>query len=301
MVTLVDPELLLDSLPEGVYATDRDRRITYWNRAAERITGYARSEVVGSRCGDNLLQHTDARGEVLCLGGCPLAAAMAEGKPREAHVYLHHKQGYRVPVTVRVSPIRDSHGEVIGAVEVFSEGNGVHDVLRDLSEARREALVDDLTDVGNRKACELTLRNRIARLASHGAPFGVVFLDVDHFKFVNDAFGHQVGDHVLLMVARTAERSVRPQDVVTRRSGDEFVIVLDNVTPATLEEIAERTRALVEQSFITHEGTRVSVTVSLGATMGTADDTPDTVVDRADALMYRSKESGRNRVTVATE
>ncbi|MCU0611121.1 MAG: GGDEF domain-containing protein [Candidatus Eisenbacteria bacterium] len=297
-MTVLNAELLLDSIPDGVYATDRHRRITYWNPAAERITGYSRAEVVGSRCSDGILQHVDERGQELCTGHCPLAAAVEDGGTRESHVYLHHKQGHRVPVTVRVSPIRDSSGMVIGAIEVFSEDNGVHDLLRDLSEARREARVDELTDAGNRKACELTLRDRLARLAAHGIPFGIVFLDVDHFKFINDAFGHQVGDHVLLMVARTAERSVRPRDVVTRRGGDEFVIVLDNVTASMLVEIAERIRMLIEQSFITHEGTRISVTASLGATLGVPDDTPDTIIARADGLMYQSKESGRNLLTV---
>jgi diguanylate cyclase (GGDEF)-like protein/PAS domain S-box-containing protein len=297
-MTIIKPELLLESLPDGMYATDRERRITYWNKAAERISGFSGTEVVGSRCSDGILQHVDELGQQLCLGRCPLAATIEDGGTREAHVYLHHKQGHRVPVTVRVSPVHDSKGAVIGAVEVFSEDNGIHDLLRNLSEARREALVDELTDLGNRKSCELTLRSRIARLASHGVPFGVVFLDVDHFKFINDAFGHQVGDHVLLMVARTTERSLRPRDVVTRRGGDEFVIVLDNASPSTLEEIAERMRTLIEQSFITHEGTRVSVTASLGATMGVVDDTPDTAIARADALMYESKESGRNRLTI---
>jgi diguanylate cyclase (GGDEF)-like protein len=86
--------------------------------------------------------------------------------------------------------------------------------------------------------------------------------------------------------------------VVTRRGGDEFVIVLDNVTASMLVEIAERIRMLIEQSFITHEGARISVTASLGATLGVPDDTPDTIIARADGLMYQSKESGRNLLTV---
>ncbi|MBN1425377.1 GGDEF domain-containing protein [Candidatus Fermentibacteria bacterium] len=295
---ILPPDLLLDSLPDGVYATDRDRRIVYWNKAAEAITGYCRSETMGSRCSDNLLQHVDEHGRVLCLTQCPLADAMEAEDVRTAHVYLHHKEGHRVPVVVRVSPVRDSHGEVVGAVEVFSEDKGLHEVLLDLREAQHEALADALTDAPNRKACDALLAGRLERARLLGIPFGIAFVDVDHFKCVNDEFGHQLGDHVLLMVTRTMERAVRPRDVVTRRGGDEFIVVFDSITKTVLGEVTERIRALIEQSFIVHDEVRVSVTVSLGATMATPEDAPETLVARADRLLYESKETGRNRLTV---
>lgn len=297
-MTVLPPELLLDNLPDGVYATDRERRIIYWNKAAERITGYSRSEVLGARCSDNLLQHVDEHGRILCLMNCPLADAMEAGSSRMAQVFLHHRDGHRIPVAVRASPILDALGAVVGAVEIFSEDFSLHEVLHDLNRARQEALADELTDVANRKACDLLLHMRLERARTHGIPFGIVFVDIDHFKSINDTFGHQVGDHVLLMVARTAERAVRQRDVVTRRGGDEFIVVFDNVTDVVLWEIAGRVRALVEQSYIMHNGTKVSVTVSLGATMASNKDTLETIVARADSLMYESKEAGRNRVTV---
>ena len=97
----ISGDKLLDSLFDGVYFVDLDRRITYWNAGAERISGYLRSEVVGSCCADNLLRHIDTEGHKLCQDGCPLAATMRDGKTRESSVYLHHKFGHRVPVLVR--------------------------------------------------------------------------------------------------------------------------------------------------------------------------------------------------------
>ena len=94
---------IVENMHDGLYFVDRERRITYWNRGAERITGYSAAEVVGTSCADNILVHVDALGRQLCQGSCPLIAAMADGAAHEAEVFLHHKQGHRLPVWVRTS------------------------------------------------------------------------------------------------------------------------------------------------------------------------------------------------------
>ena len=96
---------LLDNLYEGVYYVDRQRRITFWNKAAETITGYSRREVLGHKCFQNLLKHVDDQGVSLCLSACPLAQTIQDGQPRSTSVYLHHKDGHRLPVAVRVAPL----------------------------------------------------------------------------------------------------------------------------------------------------------------------------------------------------
>jgi PAS domain S-box-containing protein len=98
---------LLDQISDGVYFVARDRHITYWNGGAERITGFRAEEVQGHSCSEGMLRHIDDTGGQLCLRGCPLAAVMRDGEPREARVYLHHKDGHRVPVTVRGSALRN--------------------------------------------------------------------------------------------------------------------------------------------------------------------------------------------------
>jgi PAS domain S-box-containing protein len=112
---------LLDNLYDGVYFVDRDRRITYWNRAAEELTGFSADEVVGRCCFDNLLNHTDHCGEQLCHGRCPLHFTIEDGVSREADVFLCHKQGHRVSVSVRAAPIYDDQGCIVGAIEIFSD------------------------------------------------------------------------------------------------------------------------------------------------------------------------------------
>ena len=112
---------ILDEIQDGVYFLDTDRRITYWNRGAERITGFKSDEVLGRCCSDNILMHVDHAGLQLCKGHCPAARTIADGSFQEDEVFLHHKQGHRVPVRVRTSPVRDEAGGIIGAVEIFND------------------------------------------------------------------------------------------------------------------------------------------------------------------------------------
>src|SRR5579864_8547580 len=103
---------LLDQLEAGIYIVDQDRRILYWNAAAERISGYLAHEVSQNFCHGDLLLHCDSDGTVLCGKGCPLSLVMQDGKPRECTIFLRHRYGHRVPVQVRSRAIYDADGVV---------------------------------------------------------------------------------------------------------------------------------------------------------------------------------------------
>jgi len=294
----VSHEMLLDNLFDGVYFVDPDRKITFWNKAAERITGYSKEEVIGSRCSDNLLRHVDENGHELCLTGCPLSATIRDSGIREAHVYLHHKQGHRVPVSVRTSPVRDEDGTVIGGVEIFSDNSNLLQILRDMERLKKEAYVDELTNVGNRRFCEMTLQTRIFELKSFDVPFGLIFLDLDNFKQCNDIHGHAAGDEILIMTGRTITNILRRMDSICRWGGEEFVVILPHIGVEILREVSERMRAFIESSYLVTGGKSFNITASIGATMALLKDTPSSIIHRADRLMYESKASGKNRVTI---
>jgi PAS domain S-box-containing protein len=161
---------LVENLYDGVYFVDPERRITYRNRGAERISGFAAQEVMGTHCSDEILRHVDDAGTRLCQHGCPVSATLADGEVREADVYLHHKEGHRVPVRVRVAPIRDSTGRISGAVEVFSENSATIAVLQRIKELRTMAYVDKLTGLASRVFTEITLRARLEERERYGWP-----------------------------------------------------------------------------------------------------------------------------------
>jgi diguanylate cyclase (GGDEF)-like protein/PAS domain S-box-containing protein len=288
---------LLDNLYDGVYFVDRDRRITYWNRGAERITGHTSAEVVGKRCSDAILMHVDKGGNVLCMGGCPLADSIADGAERSAKVFLHHKDGHRVPIIVRVAPIRDDHGTITGGIEIFSDNTPTVAALERVAEFERLAYIDPLTGLANRRYAEITLNARFEELQRYNWPFGVIFIDIDRFKDVNDRYGHDIGDEALKMIAKTLQNSVRSFDVVGRWGGEEFLAVIANVDREELLATVNRFRALVEESSIPAvPGLRV--TISLGATLARTDDEMASILKRVDQLMYESKAAGRNSATV---
>ena len=289
---------IMEDLHDGLYFVDRNRVISFWNKAAERISGYAAAEVVGSSCADEILVHVNGEGCQLCNGMCPLAATMRDGAPRETEVYLHHKDGHRVPVSVRVSTLRDAEGNVIGGIELFTDISSQEAIKMRMKELEEMAMLDNLTRLANRNYIKQELRNRFEERKRFGVPFGILFMDIDHFKHVNDTWGHKAGDEVLALLARVLSSNARPFDLYGRWGGEEFIGILRNVTAAGLESIGNRMRILVENSSIMYEGVRRSVTVSLGATLAENDDSIETMMKRADSLLYRSKSGGRNRLTM---
>ena len=113
--------MTLNCLFDGVYITNRARKIIFWNRGAEEITGYSAAEVGGRRCSDNILNHVDENGIVLCHGGCPLARTLKSGQSTRAKIYPLHKSGRRFPVMTHVAPVKNREGKTIAAIEVFRD------------------------------------------------------------------------------------------------------------------------------------------------------------------------------------
>jgi diguanylate cyclase (GGDEF)-like protein/PAS domain S-box-containing protein len=288
---------ILDQLEDGVYFVDRDRRITYWNPGAERITGYSAQEVISHSCSEGILRHVSEGGQQLCVNGCPLWAVMDDGRPREARVYLHHKRGHRVPVTVKGNAIRNSDGEIVGSVEVFHRRLATRFADPAQRDPGAEAYLDPLTELGNRRFGQMHVQPVLDALETGATTLGLLFIDVDHFKTINDTHGHSVGDAVLRMVGQTLAHGLRTSDWPIRWGGEEFVALLPGISPDTLDEVAERLRMLVENSWLEVHGQQVKVTISVGATMVDPGESFEVALTRADRRMYDSKTAGRNVVT----
>jgi len=167
-----------------------------------------------------------------------------------------------------------------------------------LQEMRHVVHTDRLTGIGNRRLIEGRLRAAISECAHTKSSAGVLFMDIDNFKHVNDAHGHTIGDKVLGMVTATFHHSIRVTDTIGRWGGEEFVAILNNIEDEnTLKQIAEKVRMLVEQSHLDLDDQSLAVTISIGATLLLPDDTPGSIIARADGLMYQSKQAGRNTIT----
>jgi diguanylate cyclase (GGDEF)-like protein/PAS domain S-box-containing protein len=287
---------VLDAIGDGVYVVDRERTIQLWNSGAAQMTGYDACEAVGRWCGDGMLNHVDEEGRSVCGSRCPLSATMRDGMPREVHVYLHHKDGSMLPVRVSSSVLRDDSGEITGAVEVFMDDSVRVQADRRASEADERATHDPLTGVGNREFLDRQLDERLAEVRAGGQAFGVLFLDVDRFKRINDTYGHAIGDEVLKVLGATLTRNQRAGDVVARYGGEEFVVVTGPIDREGLAAVANRLRIMVGESRVPSPRGVVQVKISIGTSRARCDDTAASLLERADQRMLAAKRAGRNCV-----
>jgi diguanylate cyclase (GGDEF)-like protein/PAS domain S-box-containing protein len=268
----------IENLEDGAYCVDRSRRILAWNAAAERITGYTSAEALGYRCWHNLLRHVDDRGRQLCRGWCPLVATMDDGKPREAEVYLHHKDGHRVAVWVQARPILDDEGAVVGALELF------HTVAHPEAPDEAPAIPadrDPLTGLPGRETAFLRLDRWLAALRRGGRRFGIVLLRIDARERVADRFGPETYEAIVRAVAATISHAVRAGDVAARASEDTFLVLVPDASTRDIAAQAQRLRFLVEQTFLVRSHRLVRVDVQAGAAIGQPDDTPGCMIERA--------------------
>jgi diguanylate cyclase (GGDEF)-like protein len=164
----------------------------------------------------------------------------------------------------------------------------------------RLAAVDPLTDAYNRRFGLARLSEEFSRAVRAENPLGVLMLDLDHFKAINDTYGHLVGDRVLRAVARTCRRVIREGDVLIRYGGEEFLVLLPGAGAEDLAEVGERIRRAIGETTVPEGEQMIAVTVSIGAaTYGDAVDSPETLIAKVDAALYEAKESGRDRILIA--
>ncbi len=285
---------LLDSLYDGVYFVDTERRILFWSRGAERLSGYAAAEVVGNVCYANILDHSDADGCNLCVAHCPLVSAMNGGQTTSHRIYLRHKDGRRIAVDVTVLPVRDDSGRIVGGAEVFEDASETLALESAYARLRQLAEKDPLTDIANRRHLDAMLAQQMDLLRRTGIHFSVILADLDHFKRINDTFGHGVGDQVLIRFSSLLQSSCRSSDVVGRFGGEEFLVILPGHGLAPAVHTAERIRKSCES--LHHQALQASgLTTSLGIAEADRDDDVSSLLARADRALYMAKEGGRNR------
>ena len=289
---------LLENLYDGVCFIDSDRKVTFWNAGAERITGRPAGQVLGILMGSDILQHIDEAGFALNEMDCPFVATATDGKSREKEIYLRHAEGFPIPVLVKTFPIYSRTGHLIGAVELFSDNPALSRAKRREESLEQTIAFDPLTLVGNRRHLEHRLRGALLEFQYSNIPFGVLFIDIDNFKTFNDTYGHIIGDKVLHIVANTLRHNLRDTDTAGRWGGEEFLAIAFDVDKRELQTLAEKLRMLVKQTIIPAKGNIPSITISVGATLVQENDTLESLIHRADKLMYQSKDGGKNRVTV---
>jgi diguanylate cyclase (GGDEF)-like protein/PAS domain S-box-containing protein len=283
---------ILDNISSGVYFVDRDRVITYWNKGAERLSGFTALEVVGSKC-SSFLNHIDEKGNVLCGDNCPLLGTINDGNHRQAEVLMMNKMGQRVPVLVQAMPMQEN-GEILGAVEIFQDISPLKLAEARIRELSDVAFIDPLTQVYNRAGLDKIMQTWFHDFLLFNYSFSVIFIDVDQFKQVNDQYGHLIGDQILASIGSRLKQELRQVDIVGRWGGDEFVVLLNDVSSQTIQNVIQKIRDILNsQPYQTSIG-ELLVTCSSGGVIPNTSDTLETLMMRADQLMYTEKQTKSN-------
>jgi diguanylate cyclase (GGDEF)-like protein len=284
---------LLDHLEAGIYMVDRKRRIVYWNRGAEQISGYLAQEVAGHFCQGDLLMHCDSAGVGICGKGCPLSSVMLDGKPHETTLFLRHRHGHRVPVHIRSRAIYDSTGAITGAVEVFEQVSAP--AVIDRRGLEEHGCLDPLAEVPNRSYGEFKLGQSLAVFRKFGIAFGWLTVEIDEVEKLEHRYGHGMVDAAVKMLARTLDSNLGPLDSLTRWERAEFRIEVHNPGGHRLDGLMAKLGVLARASNLEWWGDPVRVTVSIAGVMVEPEDTPALLETRLAAALAKSRAERGNR------
>jgi diguanylate cyclase (GGDEF)-like protein/PAS domain S-box-containing protein len=284
----------LSSIGQAVLTTDHEGRLDYLNPFAEKLLDVEPGEAIHARLTDLFSFDDDPAASSVSVtldtlfSGETIASTSA---PR----MLVRRDGKRLPVSMVAAPLK-MDGKVSGAVIVL------HDMTREneyISRLSHQATHDALTETANRRAFESRLGHLMAGLAEHPGSHAMMFLDLDQFKIVNDTCGHVAGDELLREVTRTLCQCIGPADMVARIGGDEFGIILPDVSLERAAEVAERLRASLQDLSFRWNSRSFSVSASIGLIeVSDPDMTLEEALQAADVACYLAKEKGRNRIQI---
>jgi diguanylate cyclase (GGDEF)-like protein/PAS domain S-box-containing protein len=275
---------ILSGLQEGVVVVDTDTRVVVVNEAAAELFGVGADELMDRPLSAIPVDLLDDRGHLLATDRLPLARALKGEEVTGMVVRFVRRDGSLLWVEVHANPLHDADGKLYGAVASYD------DVTARVEQDRRvrhEADTDALTGLANRRALERTLEAALGRAGSRGRSVGVVMLDLDGFKAINDTHGHAAGDRALREVAARLRRCVRERDLVARLGGDEFVVVLTDLggRSEAVQDSVERVREALSEPF---DGMHLNAAVGVAVFPADGAAGPD-LLAHADRAMYVDK------------
>jgi len=291
-------ETLAENAFDGMMQVDLKGKIVAWNKGAERMFGYTAADVIGTKYQNQHIRQLAESGGLLLPTVLPLFLTLRDGQLREDHAFIQHMEGYRMSVLIRVIPIFDNKNKIIGAMQIFNDSRSLIAAREQRKRVSETIFFDSLTGIGDRRHIENRIKFALEDFKTSNIRFGVLFIDIDHFKQLNDTCGHLAGDKVLRFIANTLRQNLRATDSCGRWGGEEFLALILDIDMDGITVVAEKIRKLIEQAKIQDGNRNLSVTISIGASVNQTNDTVESLIQRTDQLMYKSKQNGRNHITV---
>jgi diguanylate cyclase (GGDEF)-like protein/PAS domain S-box-containing protein len=284
-------EITLHAISDGVVSTDEHGKVSFMNPAAARITGWPPHDAVG-RLATEVMNSVDAVTREPLPG--PMARALlerADGALRRDTI-LVRRDGTEATIEDSIAPIHAADGRLCGAVMVFRDVTAARLLQLRLAHLAHH---DALTGLPNRTLLQDRVEQAIGRARRHGGRVGMLFVDLDRFKRINDVMGHATGDLLLQCVAHRLMATVRSTDTVSRRGGDEFIVLMPDIADA--HSAALQAERILQVMAPPHAigARRLRVTASIGISIFPDDATEvDALLRTSDVAMYGAKQLGRN-------
>jgi diguanylate cyclase (GGDEF)-like protein/PAS domain S-box-containing protein len=282
----------LNSIGDAVLCTNISGNITYLNLVAETMTGWQREEAVGKPL-DEVFRIIDGLTRKTARDPMEMAVEQDRTVGLTVNCILIRRDGFESTIEDSAAPIHDRAGRVIGAVIVFHDVSAARAMSLQMTHSAQYDLV---TNLPNRLLLNDRISQAIAMAHRQNRPIAVIFLDLDRFKYINDSLGHVTGDKLLQSVSRRLLTSVRASDTVSRQGGDEFVILLSEITLP--EHAATSAKKILHSLNAPHSigGQDLHIDGSIGISIYPEDgEDAETLIKNADTAMYHAKENGRNQ------
>lgn len=288
-------QTMLNTLSEGVYATDVNGLVTFMNMSAEQILGWTEREMIGRRAHD-AIHYLRTDGTPYSAETSPLLEASRSGHSAAGEEYFVHRDGHFIPVSYRLNPLKQE-GRLLGSLVSFRD---ISERVKSEERINQLAFFDPLTNLPNRRLLLDRLGQALA-VSSRQQLFGaVLFIDLDHFKVINDTLGHECGDVMLKEVAKRLRSELREEDTVARLGGDEFVVILEELdsdgsrAAAQTKVVGDKILEKLSKPYLLNEK-EWGCTASIGIVMFRGhDETLEDILKRSDLAMYDAKKAGRN-------
>lgn len=286
---------LLDNMHDAVAFVDARLRVMQWNHGAERLTGITSNSVLDRQWLPSLLNVRNERGERVTEDDCPVICAIRSGVQSLRRLTISGRTGRAVSVDSHAIPVLAHDGSTLGVVLLLHDASPETSLEERCQSLHEKATKDPLTQIANRAEFDRVHEAFITTHQEQQVPCSLIICDLDHFKQVNDTYGHQAGDEVIKNLARLLRNACRPGDLVARYGGEEFVMLCADCDNSTSTRRAEEIRRTLSQTPEPKIENR-SVTASFGVTEIQPGDTAETMLRRADRALLMAKAKGRNQV-----
>ncbi|WP_197528925.1 diguanylate cyclase [Aeoliella mucimassa] len=286
---------LVENMHDGVVFVNNQQQIFMWNTGAERLTGIAGAAVCGRNFQPSLLQMSDQKGSLIDDDDCPVSKSIASGIQVLERVGVLGRSGRHVTIDLHVIPVYDDNRKACGATILLHDASSETTLEERCQALHAQMIRDPLTQVANRAEFDRMLSLFVEAHQDTELTCSLIMADIDHFKYINDTFGHQAGDEAIVNFASLLKSMCRSGDLVARYGGEEFTVLCADCDNATAASRAEAMRKKLSET--THEKlANHTVTASFGVTELQPGDTPESMLRRSDRALLQAKDQGRNQV-----